>query len=321
MEQEKIQQLEQRIVELEKVLKEHQHLGKDGSKEFDGITEINARSVSIHGAGIGQEGFIALPNVIYDSGNKGEDKRGVATGIAVLGKGTLSEQIQLHLLASYGFDENQVVSPNRTDWDKYKYSDISLTYIPNYNTAFLIANSSPAISSTGTLLGNELIDNTANFSNLAGNYLVILNTSQSAILEVRKILSNTNTTITVDTFSNSGTYPYQVVNPVNLGSATVPFKTFYVGDNIRLGYGSSTGSQVQYIKWGAGTPEGVVTANPGSLYLRNDGGAGTSMYIKETGTGNTGWATMGTTSGWTGGFREYNGGLVDVVNGVIRSVT
>ena len=40
---------------------------------------------------------------------------------------------------------------------------------------------------------------------------------------------------------------------------------------------------------GAGSPEGVVTAVVGSLYTRTDGGAGTTLYVKETGTGNTGW--------------------------------
>jgi hypothetical protein len=40
---------------------------------------------------------------------------------------------------------------------------------------------------------------------------------------------------------------------------------------------------------GAGTPEGVVTAAPGSLYQRTNGGANTSLYVKESGTGNTGW--------------------------------
>ncbi|MEE8382235.1 MAG: hypothetical protein V3R78_10235 [Thermodesulfobacteriota bacterium] len=39
----------------------------------------------------------------------------------------------------------------------------------------------------------------------------------------------------------------------------------------------------------SGSPEGAVTAGIGSLYLRTDGGAGTSMYVKESGTGNTGW--------------------------------
>lgn len=44
-------------------------------------------------------------------------------------------------------------------------------------------------------------------------------------------------------------------------------------------------------KWlsGAGTPEGVITAGIGSIYTRLDGGAGTTLYVKESGTGNTGW--------------------------------
>jgi hypothetical protein len=40
---------------------------------------------------------------------------------------------------------------------------------------------------------------------------------------------------------------------------------------------------------GSGSPEGVITAGVGSLYTRTDGGAGTTLYVKESGTGNTGW--------------------------------
>jgi hypothetical protein len=43
------------------------------------------------------------------------------------------------------------------------------------------------------------------------------------------------------------------------------------------------------MKAGTGSPEGVVTAPVGSIYTRTDGGAGTTLYIKESGTGNTGW--------------------------------
>jgi hypothetical protein len=43
------------------------------------------------------------------------------------------------------------------------------------------------------------------------------------------------------------------------------------------------------ISKGAGTPEGAIAAPVGSLYLRTDGGANTTLYIKESGTGNTGW--------------------------------
>lgn len=40
---------------------------------------------------------------------------------------------------------------------------------------------------------------------------------------------------------------------------------------------------------GTGTPEAAVTASVGSLFMRTNGGAGTSLYVKESGTGNTGW--------------------------------
>lgn len=40
---------------------------------------------------------------------------------------------------------------------------------------------------------------------------------------------------------------------------------------------------------GAGSPEGVYTSGVGSIFMRNDGGALTSFYVKESGTGNTGW--------------------------------
>jgi len=40
---------------------------------------------------------------------------------------------------------------------------------------------------------------------------------------------------------------------------------------------------------GSGTPEAVVTAPVGAAYLRTDGAAGTTLYVKESGTSNTGW--------------------------------
>lgn len=54
------------------------------------------------------------------------------------------------------------------------------------------------------------------------------------------------------------------------------FARFNYGDNI-------------YLQAGAGSPEGVITAKIGSLYSRTDGGASTSLYVKTSGTGNTGW--------------------------------
>lgn len=64
--------------------------------------------------------------------------------------------------------------------------------------------------------------------------------------------------------TNLGTY---FVNPVHFGAYDGP----------------------QVAPPGNGSPEGVVTAAPGSLYLNKDGGSGVSIYFKESGTGNTGW--------------------------------
>lgn len=43
------------------------------------------------------------------------------------------------------------------------------------------------------------------------------------------------------------------------------------------------------LRVGTGTPETNETADVGTLFLRTDGGTSTTFYVKETGTGNTGW--------------------------------
>jgi hypothetical protein len=41
---------------------------------------------------------------------------------------------------------------------------------------------------------------------------------------------------------------------------------------------------------GVGSPNGVVVGSPGDMYLNTSGGAGTTLYIKESGSAtNTGW--------------------------------
>lgn len=44
---------------------------------------------------------------------------------------------------------------------------------------------------------------------------------------------------------------------------------------------------------GVGEPEGTVQASIGSVYLRSDGGEGTAVYIKESGTDGSGWVGIG----------------------------
>lgn len=48
---------------------------------------------------------------------------------------------------------------------------------------------------------------------------------------------------------------------------------------------------VQILK-GSGSPEGVITAPVGSLYVNTSGGAGSTLFIKESGTSSTGWSAV-----------------------------
>jgi hypothetical protein len=43
---------------------------------------------------------------------------------------------------------------------------------------------------------------------------------------------------------------------------------------------------------GSGTPEGAVVASVGTLFLRTNGGANTTLYVKESGDGTTGWRAI-----------------------------
>lgn len=50
-------------------------------------------------------------------------------------------------------------------------------------------------------------------------------------------------------------------------------------------------------KWtGYGSPEGVISGPVGTMYHRRDGSSGSTLYVKQSGTGNTGWAPLTTSS-------------------------
>lgn len=50
-------------------------------------------------------------------------------------------------------------------------------------------------------------------------------------------------------------------------------------------------TEISFIKRGTGAPNGVVNGDIGDLYLDRAGGAGTTLYVKESGAGTSaGWA-------------------------------
>jgi hypothetical protein len=73
--------------------------------------------------------------------------------------------------------------------------------------------------------------------------------------------------------------------------------TYHTADNIVFRNVALSGAPVYslgpsgpFLRVGTGSPEGAISAPVGSLFLRTDGGATSTLYVKETGAGNTGWA-------------------------------
>ncbi len=306
--QTRIEQLEEKIKKLE----DHQHLGLDGSKEFSEETVFDGKEINMHGAGSLREDFIKAPISIYGGLKDEKNKRGSGLGFYATGDpDSLGEQTGGVLVSGVRTSLEDVKPSNRTEWDKKSLAEMTLIHSPFMiphqagptafpSTSFLVGKRDPTVVGRGTITtgGNTLTDNSAKFRPANVNNITeeTTNTMLLSILwvegEVHKIISNTEKEITINgTWAlASGTYDYQVITPILLGSAQMPYTRVYAGDDIRLGYGSSGGDQVQYILWGNGSPENVMVANRGSLYLRRDGGSGTTLYIKESNDGQaTGW--------------------------------
>jgi len=117
--------------------------------------------------------------------------------------------------------------------------------------------------------------------------------SPDNIARIEVTATNTNNTVEAG---------YMSIYTRSGASSTAPLETakFNANGDITASRGNvvmaTAGKGLQFsgngnVTWacGAGTPEGAVTAPVGSLFTRTDGGASTTLYVKESGTGNTGW--------------------------------
>lgn len=124
-----------------------------------------------------------------------------------------------------------------------------------------------------------------------------------------QVASSNNVRYEIGGNSFECTGPVEIgTNPATSGAIRLANATKIVGRNAAnsanvelIGIGGNdrvqiapAGAQVEFgfggvIYGGAGTPEGVVTAPVGSLFLRSDGSTSTTLYVKTSGTGNTGW--------------------------------
>jgi hypothetical protein len=150
------------------------------------------------------------------------------------------------------------------------------------------ANGNVVLSPNGTGIVS-LSGFTAGFYAAANNELFLVSNGV-AVLEMYQA--------TTPMIRNDGQYTISATSGV--GGADVPdvgIKRLAAGK--LQGTDGSSGSLTAFqltatvgLFQGTGSPESVVTAGIGSLYLRTDGGTGTAAYVKETGAGNTGWKAL-----------------------------
>ena len=108
--------------------------------------------------------------------------------------------------------------------------------------------------------------------------------------------TNAQTVRVYETFTDASNYERlsisaasgtNVIKPEAAGTGTASKLDLYLTDAVK-------------ITSGTGSPEGAVTAPVGSIYSRTDGGTDTTIYRKESGTGNTGWVAVSNAGGGGG---------------------
>ena len=137
----------------------------------------------------------------------------------------------------------------------------------------------PLITHQGVGIWNRGADGVLRNELVHASGFMSLKNALSTIYPELRFLDSSSTGVASFYFSN-------VVHTAFVAASGANRIQLYDGVHIRMGTTDATAPQIHA---GAGSPEGVKTAPPGSMFLRTDGGAGTSHYVKESGTGNTGW--------------------------------
>ena len=332
-----LKKLEGQLLQYQENLKVHQHTGIDSSSQTEGKPDLKAATLSLSGGVSFGASVGSAPLNIYDiDPDISQTRCSFGAQINVIGKGSAGEQMEGVLAVG----KNIITLPNIFDFDAFNTAEVSILHLPNdilhvNQTPFLttppysffIGIRTPFIdktkSATGLIVnaGNTLTDTTLNLkiNSLVGCRIVLYSLNaqlQKVSLEAHIITVNTQTVITISGsagwLSASGNYFYEVYNPMFLGSADNPWRCLYVDNEnglaIRFGVGPTSGTQFMGFYYAYGDPNGFITANPGSIYMNLSAGAGTTLYIKESGVQtNTGWVAYGVAPAVTSINGRYHG--------------
>lgn len=146
-------------------------------------------------------------------------------------------------------------------------------------TDMLIGPGNQVTAAAGTFAaGVRLLANGANVVDAS----VVANQGEACAFGLRREIGGGGGNFTGQLIYNGNNFDSSVGDVNNVGGVTAP---------LRIGFNASLLGANLFA--GTGTPEGAVTARIGSQYMRTDGGQGTVLYYKESGTGATGWIAVG----------------------------
>jgi hypothetical protein len=162
--------------------------------------------------------------------------------------------------------------------------------IANTGASYTAATTVAAVSSSAT------VDTTAgavSVTGLTSNMFGTKAAGGSQSQQVALLLNSQGMDVNAAIRTNNGdNYFHNTSGSTAFGLAfgsTISAKVHVSGDVLATSGFRLSSSSGPTITAGSNTPEGAVTAPIGSLFLRTNGGAATTLYVKESGAGNTGW--------------------------------
>ncbi len=112
--------------------------------------------------------------------------------------------------------------------------------------------------------------------------LAITSDSDGTVLAVRRLSAGqTNNPFEVQTEANAMVFAVGPTGSISANNITTRGQTVFL---------NTDGDR--FVKMGTGSPEAAVTGSIGSIWIASDGTTGTTLWVKESGTGNTGWRAI-----------------------------
>ena len=262
-------------------------IGITSGVTYSSVSGNTIAAASLYGIEAGVSFVTVTGNTIYGV----DDSSGTAVtlrGITIDGTAT---NCTVSANTIYDVTENAIYLTSSRKYISITGNSISL---PSLGAVVPYAINLDGTCSYINITGNQLLGNATNaakgiaFSD--GTFITISSNSFDTFTQngILMIGSGTNVTDNVTVMNN-------VFHSVNVAFAFQAGGTSSMGNNIVVFGNTGLKNYLDFknevlLITGSGTPQAVVTASVGAEFLRNDGGANTTLYIKESGTNtNTGW--------------------------------